>query len=227
MGYGEEIASGVYVVGGPGISHADDAAVYVIAGDDELIMIDTGAGGREQAIVRNMEDLGLDPRKLCWVILTHCHIDHIGGAPYFRDRYAARIAIHELDSLPLEQGDGAKTAASWYGRKLTPLTADWKFTGEQVELPVGSDTLHILHTPGHTPGSIACYLDREGKRILFGQDIHGPFLPVFDSDIGAWRKSMEKLLALHADILCEGHFGIFQPRECAEAYIRKHLALNS
>jgi glyoxylase-like metal-dependent hydrolase (beta-lactamase superfamily II) len=50
-------------------------------------------------------------------------------------------------------------------------------------------------------------LDRDGQRILFGQDIHGPFLPAFGSDIAQWRTSMEMILALKPDILCEGHCG--------------------
>jgi glyoxylase-like metal-dependent hydrolase (beta-lactamase superfamily II) len=83
--------------------------------------------------------------------------------------------------------------------------------------------LHCAHSLGHTPGSIAVWLDRDGKRILFGQDIHGPFLPEFSSDIDQWRISMEKLLILKADALCEGHFGIFQPGDRVEAYIRKYL----
>ena len=90
-------------------------------------------------------------------------------------------------------------------------------------LKFGNEELHCLHTPGHTPGSIAVYLDRAGKRILFGQDIHGPFNKAFGSDIEAWKKSMQTLLALEADILCEGHFGIFQPKNKARAYIERYL----
>jgi hypothetical protein len=70
------------------------------------------------------------------------------------------------------------------------------------------------------------YLDRGGKRILFGQDIHGPFLDIFRSDMSLWKKSMEKLLALDADILCEGHFGIFQPKEHVIRYIKRYLKNN-
>jgi glyoxylase-like metal-dependent hydrolase (beta-lactamase superfamily II) len=83
--------------------------------------------------------------------------------------------------------------------------------------------LKWLHTPGHTPGSICLYLDRGEERVLFGQDIHGPFLPSFRSDINLWKSSMEKLLALDADVLCEGHFGIFRPRDRVNGYIRKYL----
>ena len=95
--------------------------------------------------------------------------------------------------------------------------------GEHEVLRFGEAELHCLHTPGHTPGSIVVYIDRGGKRILFGQDIHGPFLEIFRSDIGKWKESMKKLIALEADILCEGHFGIYQPREKVRRYIEGYL----
>jgi hypothetical protein len=69
-------------------------------------------------------------------------------------------------------------------------------------------------------------MDRDGRRILFGQDIHGPFFPRLGADLSIWRKSMERLLDLKADILFEGHFGIFQPRESVERFIRGHLNRN-
>ena len=68
-------------------------------------------------------------------------------------------------------------------------------------------------------------LDRDGKRLLFGPDVHGPFADEFGSDIQAWRRSMNTLLGLQADILCEGHFGIYQPEEEVEKYIRNYLEM--
>ena len=62
-----------------------------------------------------------------------------------------------------------------------------------------------------------------GKIILFGQDIHGPFMPEFGSDIGLGHTSMEKLLALKADVLCEGHFGIYRPNPKVTVYIERYL----
>ena len=85
--------------------------------------------------------------------------------------------------------------------------------------------MHCLHTPGHTPGSISVYIDRGGKRILFGQDIHGSFLSSFGSDIEEWKKSMKKLLDLEADILCEGHFGIYRSKDSVEEYIKNYLRM--
>jgi glyoxylase-like metal-dependent hydrolase (beta-lactamase superfamily II) len=66
-------------------------------------------------------------------------------------------------------------------------------------------------------------VDRPEGRVLFGQDIHGPFTKEFRSDIGQWRSSMHRLLELGADILCEGHFGIYKPRQRVERYIRGYL----
>jgi glyoxylase-like metal-dependent hydrolase (beta-lactamase superfamily II) len=56
-------------------------------------------------------------------------------------------------------------------------------------------------------------VERGAQRILFGQDVHGSFNVDFGLDIMQWRESMEKLLDLKADILCEGHFGIYSPRD--------------
>jgi glyoxylase-like metal-dependent hydrolase (beta-lactamase superfamily II) len=219
----EEIISGVYLIGGSNITSADDAAIYLIDFEGTLVLIDAGAGKSFSQIVRNIEMLGLNPANISHLILTHCHIDHIGSAPFFNDRYGTKILIHELDAKAVENGDTLKTAANWYGTTFPPTKVDRKLSSSHEILKFGQEELHCLHTPGHTPGSIALYLDRDGKRVLFGQDIHGPFNAAFGSDIEAWKKSMQILLALNADILCEGHFGIFQPKERVRGYIERYL----
>ncbi|HPC03864.1 MAG TPA: MBL fold metallo-hydrolase [Syntrophales bacterium] len=218
-----EIAPGVYLVGGPNISRAEDATAFVIRFPDSLVMIDSGCGRSTGILERNMGEAGLDPGGISLLILTHCHIDHVGGAPYFREIHGARLAMHALDADAVEQGDPVRTAAHWYDMEFPPTPVDLRFTGSHEVLPFGGEELHVLHTPGHTPGSVSLYLDRGGKRILFGQDVHGPFLPAFGSNLDDWRVSMEKLLDLKADILCEGHFGIFPDREKVERYLRKYL----
>ncbi|HNQ66697.1 MAG TPA: MBL fold metallo-hydrolase [Smithella sp.] len=219
----EEIIKGVYLIGGAGMTTADDAAIYLIDFDGDLILIDSGAGRSSSQIIRNIEMLGLNPANISHLILTHCHIDHIGSAPFFKKQYGAKILIHELDAPAVEKGDSRKTAANWYGTTFPPTAVDRKLKGEYEILTFGGETLHCLHTPGHTPGSISLYLDRAGKRVLFGQDIHGPFHKDFDSDIEEWKKSMRKLLDLNADILCEGHFGIFDSKERTRSYIEGYL----
>jgi len=223
MGKIHTIAEGVYLIGGPNISSPDDATSFIIDFDGELVMIDAGAGESSTILRQNMEKGGLNPHAVSTLILTHNHIDHIGSASYFRSNFGCRILIHELDAEAIETGDSLKTAASYYGTFLSPITVDRKLKGDNEVLVFGRDELHCLHTPGHTPGSISVYLDRGNKRILFGQDIHGPFMDIFDSNINVWKKSMAKLLAINADILCEGHFGIFQPKENVEDYIKRYL----
>ena len=115
------------------------------------------------------------------------------------------------------------TAAAWYNLRFPPIPVDIKLANEEERLLFGDQEIVFLHTPGHTPGSLSVYLDRGGTRVLFGQDIHGPFSAEFGSDPAAWRRSMEKLLALEADILCEGHFGVFQPKDNVAAYIEHYM----
>lgn len=223
MGQAEIIVNGVYLVAGPNISHADDATAFVIEFADQLVIIDSGLGRSVPLILDNIRSAGLDPGKISTLILTHCHIDHMGGAYQIKEQTGCRIAVHELDAVAVETGDPYKTAAGWYGTKLSPIGVDLRLSGDPVSLCFGGEMLHCVHTPGHTPGSIAIYLDREGQRILFGQDIHGPFHPAFDSDVGLWFESMQKLLDLEADILCEGHFGIFRTKEMVRKYIQRYL----
>ncbi|HPD55926.1 MAG TPA: MBL fold metallo-hydrolase [Smithellaceae bacterium] len=219
----QEIVSGVYQIGGSGITTADDAAVYLIDFAGEQVMIDSGAGRSFSLLVNNIDELGFSPEKISHLILTHGHIDHIGSAPFFQKQYGVKIIIHEMDAQAVETGDSQKTAASWYGADFPPTKIDEKLTGANGMLKYGEDSLRWLHTPGHTPGSISLYLDRERKRILFGQDIHGPFHKAFGSDINLWKKSMRKLLDLNADVLCEGHFGIYQPKEKVKDYIERYI----
>jgi glyoxylase-like metal-dependent hydrolase (beta-lactamase superfamily II) len=223
MGEAEQIVRGVYLVGGPNVSHSDDATSFVMEFRDQLVLVDSGLGRSVPVILDNIRSAGLDPANISTLILTHCHIDHIGGAGELREKTGCRIAVHELDAEAVETGDSAKTAAGWYGRKLLPVMVDRRLTGPLESLPFGGETLHCLHTPGHTPGSISLYLDRDGQRVLFGQDIHGPFHPAFGSNVGMWAESMHKLLDLEADVLCEGHFGVFRTKDMVKKYIQRYL----
>jgi glyoxylase-like metal-dependent hydrolase (beta-lactamase superfamily II) len=96
---------------------------------------------------------------------------------------------------------------------------DVKFNLSEEILSVGEEKLVCLHTPGHTPGSICIYLDLHEKRILFAQDLHGPLLEEFGSNLEDWDHSTSKLLDLNADILCEGHFGICKTKKDVKDYI--------
>lgn len=213
-----EIIKDIFIVGGPDLTDGRDCCVYLL-NLGELILIDTGAGWSVDKIIKNIEKLGFDPKNLTKILLTHCHIDHIGGVPELKKRFGPKIYIHILDAPPLENGDKILTAASWYQTAFPPTPVDVKFNFPEAILRIGEEKIVCLHTPGHTPGSICIYLDLIGKRILFAQDLHGPLLEEFGSNLGDWDRSTKKLLDLDADVLCEGHFGIFKTKKEVKDYI--------
>ena len=213
-----EITKDIYIVGGPDITDGRDGCVYLM-NLEELILIDTGAGWSVENIIGNIKKLGFDPKNLAKIILTHCHIDHIGGAPEIKKRFGSKIYIHKLDAPPVETGDPILTAAKWYQTSFPPTLVDVKFNFPEEILKIGEQKIVCVHTPGHTPGSICIYLDKDGKRILFGQDLHGPLLPEFGSNLDDYGRSTKKLLDLDADILCEGHFGIYKTKKDVKNYI--------
>ncbi len=217
------IAPGVYVVGGPEITDPADGLVYAVDGGPEIALVDCGAGASVPRIVENLEEVGLDPGRIALVVLTHRHVDHVGGAPALCERFAPRIACHHLDAGALEAADPVSTAATWYGVSPPCIRVDEPLQGREGTLALGDLTLGWIHTPGHTPGSIAVFLDTPEGRVVFAHDVHGPFLAQFGSDIDRWAESMERLLALGPDILCEGHFGVFRPRAAVERFVREHL----
>jgi glyoxylase-like metal-dependent hydrolase (beta-lactamase superfamily II) len=213
-----EIVKDIFIVGGPDITDSRDACIYLL-NLAELILIDTGAGWSVHKIINNIQELGFSEKNLKKILLTHCHIDHIGGVPEIQKRFDAKIYIHKLDAPPLENGDPILTAASWYQTSFPPTTVDVKFNLPEEILMIGKQKIVCLHTPGHTPGSICIYLDKDEKRILFAQDLHGPILPEFGSNLDDWDRSTGKLLDLDADILCEGHFGVYKTKKDVKNYI--------
>lgn len=216
------ITEGVYQVAGGDITNGADAAAFLLT-LAEPVLIDTGAGRSIDQLVENIRTVGVDPAAVKKVILTHNHIDHVGGAPYLKERYGVRLIMHELDAPAVRSGDDHATAAGMYGVSFPPTPVDVTFTEHEYRLTIGSDTIVLLHTPGHTPGSISPYVDLAKGRVLFAQDVHGPFMAAFGSDIHEWRRSMERLIALSPDILCEGHFGVYEPKDRAIAYIQGYL----
>ncbi len=213
-----EIVKDIFIVGGPDITDGRDGCVYLM-NLGELILIDTGAGWSVEKIIGNIKRLGFDPTNLAKILLTHCHIDHIGGAPEIKKRFGSKIYIHKLDAPPLENKDPVLTAAKWYQTSFPPTQVDVKLNSPEETLMIGDQKIVCLHTPGHTPGSISIYLDKDGRRILFGQDLHGPLLEEFGSNIEDYGRSTKKLLDLDADILCEGHFGIYRTKQEVREYI--------
>jgi glyoxylase-like metal-dependent hydrolase (beta-lactamase superfamily II) len=223
MARAKEITAEVYQVGGDGLSRGEDCCVYLVDGGTESALIDTGAGRSASMIIDNIRAIGVELSSLKYIVVTHGHIDHIGGLAFLKEQLQAQVIAHQLELPAIEEGLPHLTAASWYGVKYEKVMVDQVLQGEEEIIKVGQLELVCLHTPGHTVGGISPYIDIGGKRVLFGQDIHGPFNEKWGSDLNQWELSMQKLIELKADILCEGHFGIYSPASAVRKYIEGYL----
>lgn len=210
------------------IWHVGDSGCSVYAVDtgnqEGLVLIDTGM---DLGLIKGIDINGRGFEMIRHCILTHCHIDHTAiCARLRRELPELRFYAHTADAAPIEEpGHDGRTAAGWYGITYAPVSLYQKFDTDTV-LTLGGVDFHCIHTPGHTPGSICVLVEAAGKKVLFGQDLHGPFSDDFLSDLDDYQTSMGRLLDLGADILCEGHYGVFQPRDRVRQFIEQHRRQN-
>ncbi len=213
----------LWQVGGAGLTGEADAAVYLLRFGDSAALIDAGTGIHHAALKKNISKALQAETPIEYLLVTHCHFDHTGGAAAIRRDYGCRIVAHELDAIFLERGDDTVTAASWYGMHLDPFQVDWKLQGDSTEIALGNGKITAIHCPGHSPGSLVFTAHVQEKLVLFGQDVHGPINDALLSDKTLYQMSLSRLLDLNADLLLEGHYGIIQPRQEVVKFIRSFL----
>nr|MDO8111996.1 MBL fold metallo-hydrolase [Candidatus Sigynarchaeota archaeon] len=224
-----KLTTHVFMVGSGQLSGINDCCVYAIfLQNKDVCLIDTGTsnGG---AIMNNLKQAGF-AGKISHIVITHSHFDHVGAAWQFKNIFKeAKIIAHKLDADAIEgaKGTEGRTAASFYHETYKPVKVDVMLTKDSEDMTLGGTKITFLHTPGHTPGSISAVVVDDGKKVLFGQDVHGPFMDEFKSSIQDWAKSMKMLLGLNADILCEGHFGAYQGKDKVKEFITSHLKENN
>jgi hydroxyacylglutathione hydrolase len=140
------------------------------------------------------------------IVITHAHIDHIGGAQKLRASTGAPVYMHEADKALSDQLD---TQAAWLGIETPEDPGIDKAAREGDIIRAGSIEAHVLHTPGHTPGSISLYLPLESKVIvgdtLFEGSVGRTDLPGGDT-AQIYRSIRAKLYTLPEDtIVFPGH----------------------
>ncbi len=218
-----EIMENLWQVGGAEYTSVEDAAIYLIRFGEKAALIDAGCGSDHDSLVDNISEVLPPDTEIEYLFLTHCHYDHSGGADRVRNQYGCKIVAHELDAEYLEKGDSQVTAANWYGARMNPLKIDHKIKDSKQIFQVGSGELTAYHCPGHSPGSVVYLAQLDTNRVLFGQDVHGPLDASFLSNRDDYKRSLKFMIALKADILCEGHFGVYQGKEEVGRFIKSYL----
>jgi glyoxylase-like metal-dependent hydrolase (beta-lactamase superfamily II) len=218
------ITQEIFQVAGPGLTIAEDAASYLIKVGAEAALIDAGTGAALDLMMARIRACGVAPDQMVYLFLTHCHYDHTGGAAGLKDLAPQiKIVSQALEAPYLEKADQEVTAATWYGAKIRPVAMDLKWPGASKTFQLGTRLLTGYHTPGHSPGSAVYVMESEGLQVLFGQDVHGPLHPSLLSNWEDYRRSLHLLLEMEADILCEGHYGVFRGKKAVAGFIRKFL----
>ena len=218
-----KITNHVYQVGGAELTGPEDSAVYIIKNNEKTILIDSGTGVYHKQLIDNIESIPVDSKTINTLFLTHCHYDHVGGAKKLKNELKLQTIAHELDAPYIETGDNQVSAANWYYTTLTPCPIDLKIQGKLNEFMIGSLKIEAYHIPGHSPGSLVYLFYENNLKILFGQDIHGPLHPKILSNEKDYKASLELLINLEADILCEGHYGIYEGKEKVKNFITSYL----
>ena len=119
---------------------------YILWEGREGAVIDPGV--RAADVITALE---ADKLELKYIILTHVHLDHIVSAEQLRRHYGAPLLVHRLDAGAL--GDPMRNGSELFGLETVFGAAD-RVLGHGDAIPLGGQKLEIIHTPGHTPGSI-------------------------------------------------------------------------
>ena len=219
-----KITNEIFQIGGGRLTSSEDAAVYLININGHCALVDAGCGRLVGQLKKNIQACLVELHQIEYLLITHCHFDHAGGVKMLKDDLPqTTVVAHELESPYLEQGDNTVTAARWYGAVIQPFSVNRKIAGAGEIIMLGERHISAIHIPGHSPGSMTYVMESEGNKILFGQDVHGPLDPAIKSDREAYRRSLNLLLSLEADILCEGHYGVIEGVQEVTDFIKSFL----
>jgi glyoxylase-like metal-dependent hydrolase (beta-lactamase superfamily II) len=186
--------------------------------EDELTLIDTGLRSSSPQIVDFIHHLGRSPEEISLIILTHNHIDHMGSLVELKQLTSARTAVHKAD---IGERKYIPSTGSRYKLTVTQLSSslrsvfsiklediDIQLEGGETFSPLGG--LEVIHTPGHTPGSVSLFSPKY-KLLIAGDALRKRRrvlnLPpkMASSDLTQSVESIKKIAQLDINILCLGH----------------------
>lgn len=207
-----EIASQIYQITHRGVN-------IILIAEDKLTLVDTGFRGSSPQIVSFVRSLGRSVADISLIIITHNHLDHVGGLAELKMLTRAKVAAHTADISDSEN----QLPYPKIGRKLlhippfsilrplryaTTGDIDIRLEGGEVLSPLGG--LEVIHTPGHTPGSI-CLFSPQKKLLIVGDVLNKRYrnlrLPpkMVSTDLTQAIDSVKRISRLDFDILCFGH----------------------
>lgn len=213
-----------------GYSRPQLAAVHIIIDNGCVALVDTGHNAAVPRVLAALGALGVAPEAIEWVILTHVHLDHAGGAgsllgalPRARLLVHPRGVRHMLDPAKLWEGTAAvygfERAFELYGT-LVPVDADRVVPAtEGMEIQLGKRTLRVFDTPGHARHHIAIWDDE--AHAFFTGDAFGVSYREFDVgerafaiptttptqfDPDAMHSSIDRMLAMQPEAMYLTHY---------------------
>lgn len=203
--------------------------IFIVV-EERVIIIDTGLPGSLKLIRETLKEKKIEPERVSLIILTHCHSDHFGDISGIKEYTGAKVAVHRTEADCIREGKNTEIRPVSLIPKLLSLFFRPKpIKGVEPdilidnELPLDDFGVNgkIIHTPGHTPGSISVLL-KDGK-VFIGDllmkfnEKNKPVLPIFATDMNEAKRSIEKLLSMSPKIFYLAHGGACDPDEIKKA----------
>lgn len=158
-----------------------------VVGDEttrEAMVIDPGDDVDEVLAIVRKHNLTVKQ-----IVITHAHIDHVGGAMKLREATGAPILLNENDSALLKMLD---VQAAWLGMKSPGKVEIDQSPAHASQITAGGLQASVLHTPGHTQGSICLYFARE-KKLIAGDTLFAGSIGRTDLPGGSFEKIIHSL----------------------------------
>lgn len=178
--------------------------VYLVKGTRKNLLIDTGLPQTTDYLVRCLWEVGLEIADINLVVLTHEHMDHIGGLPLFMN--TAVVAAHSLAANKIFLQDEFVMMTKAFTDKRDAFNVDLCLEGEAT-IELGNYNFQVLHTPGHSSGCICLY--EADRRLLFTGDTitaGGGMAGIFGSgSISDYIRTLKKLSAMRISEFYPGH----------------------